>query len=240
MFNITLLLGDLLNAQDKKKRGLNARANCTWCWKGEHKRNSRLGREVHLKGKDPDSDRKKRWWDLDAKKATDVKELKHWNVPQSFYSKSVTLWQIQNIAGEVQVCKHTPRDRAWWDLTWQDFEFISLWYADDRGGKKKAAEICLRVIGTLCVCRFIYVSLHLCVVVSVFCVCVCVCVCKHACFLRMLHPHNSLSLFPRQLLREQLSGTDCCCKVSSPPDQAIHHATQHHLSSHQVNTHYHL
>lgn len=39
-------------------------------------------------------------------------------------------------------------------------------------------------------------------------------------FQRASAPHNSVSLFPRQLLREQLSGTDCRVKVSAPPDRA--------------------
>lgn len=80
-----------------------------------------------------------------------------------------------------------------------------------------------------CVCpRSSHVTASQCDSFSCF---VCVCVSMRAwrpLYLRLLHPHNSLSLFPRQLLREQLSGTERCCKVGSPPDRATRHASRQH------------
>lgn len=134
-------------------------------------------------------------------------------------------------SGEVcEVCKHvlqrqTEHDRTSFDR--QSFDVLCILCSC----RRQQTEMQLCIISTLHGCRFTSVDVSL-----SRSLCPCMPVFILAIGLKMSHPHNSVSLFPRQLLREQLSGTDCCCKVSAPPDRATHNASQHNtrLSSHQV------
>ena len=94
---------------------------------------------------------------------------------------------------------------------------------------------------------FVCAGSFICPCISVwqfFCICVSMQACVHSrcpalpltppLLPWMLRQHNGLSLFPRRLLREQLSGIKLCCKVNSPPDPATHHASQHNTTQHST------
>ena len=90
---------------------------------------------------------------------------------------------------------------------------------------------------------YIHGLLHMCVLVSgLFCLCTHACLCTFLSwafiFFIMLQPHNSLSLFPRQLSRNCFQAQSTAVKLAHHliKPHAMQHNTPHHNTTTQHNT----